>query len=365
MSAPLLVIAAGGTGGHMFPAQALAEVMLARGWRVVLSTDQRGASYAGGFPPAVERRVVASASFARGGILGKLKAPLVLFKGLLDATAQMRRDRPACVVGFGGYPAFPAMGAATLLRLPRLIHEQNGVMGRVNALFAPYVSAVACGVWPTLKAGRRACHVGNPVRDAVLVEAGQPYLHPQADGPLRLVVFGGSQGAQVFSDVVPAAVSELPERLRQRLKITQQARPEDADHVRAAYSALGIAAEIAPFFEELPKRIVQAHIVISRSGASSVADITVLGRPSLLVPYAFATADHQTANAKPLMDAGAAIMLPQSGLTSAAVSEHLKMLFDAPERLGQMAERALESAKPDAAATLADLVEDISKGAGS
>ena len=357
----LLVIAAGGTGGHMFPAQALAEVMLARGWRVVLSTDARGARYAVGFPQAVERRTVASATFARGGILGKAMVLPKVLLGVLAARSQMKRDRPAAVIGFGGYPAIPAMGAAWMLRLPRLIHEQNGTMGRVNRLFAPRVDAVACGVWPTAGAGARAVHVGNPVRDVVLERAGAGYALP-ADGPIRLLAFGGSQGAQVLSDVVPDAIVSLPDPLRARISVSQQARPEDEARVKAAYAEAGIAADVAPFFADIPERLEAAHLVIARAGASSVADITVIGRPSILIPYALATGDHQTFNAKPLVEAGAARMIPQRELTPEALSEHIAAILTTPGCAKDMAAVARAAARPDAATALADLVETHARG---
>ena len=215
--APRVIIAAGGTGGHMFPAQALAEEMLRRGWRVDLSTDARGARYADGFPDAVTRNVVRASTPARGGALGKLAAPFLIAGGVMDALGDMRRDPPVAVAGFGGYPAFPAMAAAKLRRVPCLIHEQNGVLGRVNKVFATRVAAVACSVWPTdLPAGANAVHTGNPVREAVAAHAGAPYTITP-DGPLRVVVIGGSQGAAVLSRIVPAALASLPEAVRARM----------------------------------------------------------------------------------------------------------------------------------------------------
>ena len=265
MTAPLLVIAAGGTGGHMYPAQALAETMLARGWRVALTTDARGARYAGGFPEAVERRPVASASFARGGLAGRLTAPFALLRGVGQTLRWFRAARPGCVAGFGGYPAFPALAAATLLRLPRLIHEQNGVLGRVNRLFARRVDAVACGTWPLTAepAGARLVHIGNPVRASVRPA---PYAPPAADGPARLLVFGGSQGASVFARAVPPALAALPEGLRARLRLVMQARAEEAEGVRTACAAAGVEAEVAPFFADMPERLRAAHLVMARAG---------------------------------------------------------------------------------------------------
>ena len=239
MSKPLLVIAAGGTGGHMFPAQALAEAMLAKGWRVKLSTDARGARYAGGFPDAVEVNVVGSATFARGGIAQKLMVPFRILGGIAAAQWRMLRDRPTVVVGFGGYPAIPAMAAAWALRVPRMIHEQNGVLGRVNQLFARRVNRIACGTWPTaLPRGVEGVHTGNPVRAAVLEQAGSPYIAP-GDYPMSILILGGSQGARVMSDIVPPAIAALPEHIRRNVRVSQQARPEDMQRVTPSFTAVG------------------------------------------------------------------------------------------------------------------------------
>lgn len=361
MAAPLALIAAGGTGGHMFPAQALAELLLAQGWRVKLSTDDRGARYAGGFPDAVERQVVKSATTARGGLSGKLAAPFKIAAGVLAARRAFRRDRPSVVIGFGGYPTIPALSAAHLMGLPRMIHEQNGVMGRVNRMFAARVHRVACGTWPTiLPQGISGQHVGNPVRGAVLDRAASPYVAP-GDGALNLLVIGGSQGARVLSQVVPAAIAALPADLRARLQVSHQARPEDADQVTAAYAAAGIAAEVQPFFTDVPDRIAAAHLVISRSGASSLADITVIGRPAILIPFAAATGDHQTANAQALADAGAAHVHPESVLDADSLTRDIRAILTDPAQATAMAQAALTLARPDAARRLYDLVEEITR----
>lgn len=357
---PLLLIAAGGTGGHMFPAQALAEVMLARGWRVKLSTDARGARYAGGFPGAVTIEQVASATFARGGLLERALVVPRIAGGVLGAMWSMRRDRPAVVVGFGGYPSIPALAAATLLRIPRMIHEQNGVLGRVNGIFAPRVNRVACGTWPTtLPAGVEGMATGNPVRQAVRDRAGAAYI-PPGEYPMSLVVIGGSQGARILSDVVPAAVAALPATLRQNLRVAHQAREEDTARVVEAYEAAGIRAEVEPFFSDIPRRLSEAQLVISRSGASSVADISVIGRPSILIPYAAATADHQTANARGLLDAEAAILIPEAALDPGVLAEKIGLILDQPDAALRMARNALSQSRPDAAETLAALVQDLS-----
>lgn len=361
--APLLLIAAGGTGGHMFPAQALAEAMVRKGWRVKLSTDARGARYAGGFPHVVGVEQVASATFARGGALAKLAVPFRIAGGVFGAVMQMLRDRPAVVVGFGGYPTIPALSAATILRLPRMIHEQNGVLGRVNQVFAKRVDAVACGTWPTeLPAGVTGTPTGNPVRGAVLERAGAGYI-PPGDYPMSLVVIGGSQGARILSDVVPEAVAALPEPIRSNLRVAQQARDEDLNRVVETYENAGIAAEVAPFFTDIPRRLSEAQLVISRSGASSVADISVIGRPSILIPFAAATGDHQTANARGLVQADAAILIPESALDAATLSGHMATVLSQPEAAMRMAINAARQSRPDATERLVALVESLVKDA--
>ncbi|NKX43856.1 undecaprenyldiphospho-muramoylpentapeptide beta-N-acetylglucosaminyltransferase [Roseicyclus persicicus] len=358
---PHLIIAAGGTGGHMFPAQALSEVMLRRGWQVTLSTDARGARYTEGFSHAVEVRQVPSATFARGGVLAKLLAPFRIAGGILRATLRMWREKPDVVVGFGGYPAIPAMAAAWLTRTPAMIHEQNGVLGRVNRVFSRRVDVVACGSWPTaLPAGVEAVHTGNPVRGAVLERAGAPYM-PPGDWPMSLLVFGGSQGARILSDTVPEAIARLPEALRGNLRVAQQARPEDLQRVTDAYAQIGVRAEVEPFFRDIPRRLSEAQLVISRAGASSVADIAVIGRPAILIPYAVAAGDHQTANARGLSEAGAALVLPESRLSPETLAGAIQSILTDPATADRMAQAALSAGVPDAADRLAALVEELAR----
>ncbi|MDN5785559.1 glycosyltransferase [Pseudorhodobacter sp.] len=361
--APLLLIAAGGTGGHMFPAQSLAEAMVARGWRVKLSTDGRGARYAGGFPREVVIEQVASATFARGGVLAKGLVPLRIAGGVIGALWRMLRDKPAVVIGFGGYPSIPALTAATVLRRPRMIHEQNGVLGRVNQIFAPRVMAVACGIWPAdLPEGVSGIHTGNPVRAAVLERAGAGYI-PPGDYPMSLVVIGGSQGARILSDVVPAAVAMLPDGLRANLRVAHQARAEDLDRVTNAYSEAGIRAEVQPFFTDIPRRLSEAQLVISRSGASSIADISVIGRPAILVPLAIATGDHQSANARGLVDAEAAILIPEAALDAQALAAQIAAVLENPAAAQTMARNALAQGRADATDRLVELVESLTERA--
>ncbi|WP_377189990.1 UDP-N-acetylglucosamine--N-acetylmuramyl-(pentapeptide) pyrophosphoryl-undecaprenol N-acetylglucosamine transferase [Ruegeria meonggei] len=361
MGKPYLLIAAGGTGGHMFPAQALAEAMLHKGWRVRLSTDARGARYTSGFPHTTEITEASSATFARGGLAAKLMVGPKIAGGVTAMSVQMLRDRPDVVVGFGGYPSIPALGAATLLKIPRMIHEQNGVLGRVNQLFATRVAQVACGVWPTdLPEGAQGIHTGNPVRAAVLDRAAAGYI-PPGDYPMSILVMGGSQGARVLSDVVPGAIAALPEGLRHHIRVAHQARDEDGARVTAFYNDHGIRAEVQPFFQDVPRRMSDAQLVISRSGASSVADISVIGRPSILVPFAAAAGDHQTANARGLVQAGGSVMIPENLLDVSALTEQITAVLTNPEAAQKMAHAALSTGAPDATERLVALVEQLAQ----
>jgi UDP-N-acetylglucosamine--N-acetylmuramyl-(pentapeptide) pyrophosphoryl-undecaprenol N-acetylglucosamine transferase len=361
MAQKLLLMAAGGTGGHMFPAQALAEAMLKRGWRVKLSTDARGARYTGGFPEGVEITQVSSGTFARGGLLAKAMVGPKIVGGVASMALQMRRERPDAVIGFGGYPSIPALGAAWLMGLPRMIHEQNGVLGRVNQLFAKRVDGVACGVWPTdLPEGVLSEHVGNPVRGAVLDRAGAAYI-PPGDYPMSILVMGGSQGARILSDMVPGAIAALPAEIRQYLRVSHQARDEDGDRVTAFYAEHGINADVQPFFHDVPSLMSEAQLVISRSGASSVADISVIGRPSILIPFAAAAGDHQSANARGLVEAGGAIMIPESALDMASLSEQITTILTNPAAALQMSVAALSAGVPDATERLVTLVEQLAE----
>jgi UDP-N-acetylglucosamine--N-acetylmuramyl-(pentapeptide) pyrophosphoryl-undecaprenol N-acetylglucosamine transferase len=302
---------------------------------------------------------VSSATFARGGVLAKLAAPFRIAGGILGAILSQLRDKPTVVVGFGGYPSIPALSAAWILRQPRMIHEQNGVLGRVNQVFAPRVDKVACGTWPTtLPQGVDGVPTGNPVRAAVLERASAGYI-PPGDYPMSMVVIGGSQGARILSDVVPAAVAHLPEPLLANLRIAHQARDEDAERAAAAYESAGVRAEIAPFFADIPRRLSEAQLVISRSGASSVADISVIGRPSILIPFAAATGDHQTANARGLVDAQAAVLIPEKALDAEVLARHIAAILGNPEAAETMARNALTEGKPDATARLVALVEEL------
>jgi len=343
----------------MFPAQALSEAMLHKGWRVKLSTDARGARYTSGFSHAVQIEQITSATFARGGVLAKMLVPFRVLAGIIGATFKMMRDKPAMVVGFGGYPSIPAVSAAWILRRPRMLHEQNGVLGRVNQLFAKRVNAVACGTWPTnLPQGVTGEFTGNPVRGTVLKRAGSGYIAP-GDYPMSILVMGGSQGARILSDVVPEAIKNLPAEMRSYLRVAHQAREEDHNRVDTFYASHGIAAEVKPFFNDVPRRMSEAQLVISRAGASSVADIAVIGRPSILIPYAYATGDHQTANARGLVEAEAAILIPESQLDAVSLKAQIEAIISNPSAATQMAQAALSCGRPDATDRLVELVEKL------
>ncbi|MFO1237383.1 MAG: undecaprenyldiphospho-muramoylpentapeptide beta-N-acetylglucosaminyltransferase [Alphaproteobacteria bacterium] len=358
-----IVIAAGGTGGHTFPAQATAQALMARGHRVLLATDPRGAAFAAKVQGA-ELLPIRSATFSGRNPIRIAAASIEILRGVMQARAAFRREKPLAVVGFGGYPALPSMLAARLTGTPSILHEANALLGRVNRLVAKRVTKIAVAFPRThllpANAAAKTILVGNPVRPAI-VEKATPYSPPGPEGPIHLLVFGGSQGARVMSDVVPAALALLPEGLRGRLRVVQQARGEDLERARAAYAALGVAAETADFFTDIPERMAGAHLTICRSGASSCAELTAMGRPALLVPYPFATDDHQSYNARVLADSGAAKMIPQPAFTADAVAREIEGLFADPARLAAMAAAAKALGRPDAAEALADAIEALGR----
>jgi len=356
----LIVIAAGGTGGHMFPALALAQTLIERGRRVALITDVRTAERARALFTLGEVHVLPSAGLAGRGTLRGFLAVGTLARGALAARRVFLAAPPLAVIGFGGYPSVPPVLAARFLdRRPLiLLHEQNAVLGRANRRLARFADLLALS-FPTTERvppGTKTAVTGNPVRSEIAERLGLPYL-PLQFGPVRLLVLGGSLGAKIFSDVVPAAIARLPEDLRSRLIITQQARAEDVDNVRAAYRTAGIEAQVAPFFDDVAGLLADAHLVISRSGASSVAELAVIGRPSILVPLPGAIDDHQTANCKALVEHQGAIWLPQPMLNASLLSTLLDEFLTAPPRLAAMAAAAHDFARPNAARDLADLID--------
>ncbi|MBT9371028.1 undecaprenyldiphospho-muramoylpentapeptide beta-N-acetylglucosaminyltransferase [Rhizobium sp. CSW-27] len=365
MSKGIILLAAGGTGGHLFPAEALGHELRRRGYSVHLVTDKRAERFAGSFP-ADEIHVVASATFGSKNPVAVTRALLTLWQGLRSARRLMTRLKPRAVVGFGGYPTVPPLLASTGLGIPSIIHEQNAVMGRANKALAARVRAIAGGFLPQGEGTYAAKTVttGNPVRPAVLAAAQHPYLPSRGDDPFHLVVFGGSQGAQFFSGAVPTALALLPEALRKRIRLTQQARPEDRQQVEGCMGKLAMAADISPFFGDMAERIAAAHLVISRSGASTVSEISVIGRPAILVPYPYALDHDQAANAAALVSAGGADVVPQADLSPERLAGMISAAMREPERLAAMADAARKVGRPDAASLLADLVVGIADGQG-
>jgi len=354
-----VVLATGGTGGHVFPAEALAGELDARGVPFALVTDARGKQWQGSL--ANRRTHYIHSASPTGSLQRRLLALLSLGLGLVDAWRVLGRIDPSAVVGFGGYASVPTMIAARLRGLPALMHEQNAVLGRANRLVLGGVARVGASFAETrgLENDDRARLVGNPVREAVRALRGTAYRAPGHDRVIDVLVFGGSQGAASFSQVVPDAILSLPPPLRSRLRLVQQCRPEDLERARMRYVRAGIVAELAPFFPDLPQRLASAHLVIGRSGASTMAELATIGRPSILVPYPYAADDHQTANARAFVAAGACIVIAQASFTAEALAGTLATLFEAPQRLADMAAAAHAAGRPDAAARLADLVGEL------
>lgn len=357
-----IVLTAGGTGGHLFPAQALAGELRARGRSIIVMTDARGRNYESAFPGAAIEQVP-SATFV-GSLLARLLAPLRILFGFFVSLRKLLNVRPAAVVGFGGYPSLPVMFAAQLSGFPTAIHEQNAVLGRANRQLAPRATAVAASL-PLVRfvPKTRVVYTGNPVRPEAAKLADIPYQPPDKSGVIHLLVFGGSQGARALSELVPSAVARLADDIRARLTVVQQCRTEDLASVRAAYAASNVTAELATFFDDLPARMAAAHLVISRSGASTISELTVTGRPAILIPFPFATDDHQTANASVLSDAGAAWLVQQRDLTPEIMARLLEDTFGNPQELARRAHAARALAKPDATARLADLVDSLAEAA--
>jgi UDP-N-acetylglucosamine--N-acetylmuramyl-(pentapeptide) pyrophosphoryl-undecaprenol N-acetylglucosamine transferase len=359
---PLILLAAGGTGGHLFPAEALGAELIKRGYRVRLVTDSRALRYSGLF--ANDMIDVVPSETARGGNpLQLAQAALTLAAGAFVALGLMRRLKPKAVVGFGGYPTLPPLIAARLCRIPSIIHDANAVLGRANRFLARHVSAVATslpGVLdrdPALSA--KATAVGTPMRPAILAAAATSYTPPEPTGAFRLLVVGGSQGARVMSDVVPGAIERLEPALWNRLILTQQVREEDMARVRALYQRLKINCELAPFFSDLPARLAANHLVVSRSGAGTVAELAAIGRPSILVPLPGSIDQDQFANAGVLAQSGGALRIPQTEFTPDRLAAEISALAAEPERLAAMAASAHKVGRLDAAQRLADLVVKV------
>ena len=354
----IAVLAAGGTGGHLFPAQALAEVLVARGWRIILATDERVGTLSGDFP-AEEHIALPAATIRAGRPLTIITAGAIILRGVARARAALTRINPAVVVGFGGYPSLPALLGAISQGRRTVIHEQNAVLGRANRLLASRVTAVACG-FPTLQKApanvtAKRIVTGNPVRPAIRALADVAYIPPADEW--RLLITGGSQGARLLSELVPAAIADLPEALRSGLRVQQQARPESLVLAQSLYAEALVTAEVAPFFRDMAARLASAHLVVGRSGAGTVCELAVAGRPSILIPLGVALDDDQGQNARLLADVGAAVVLREGTLTKAAMTTALLDLLTDPARLTAMSAAARAVAAPDAAERLADVVE--------
>jgi UDP-N-acetylglucosamine--N-acetylmuramyl-(pentapeptide) pyrophosphoryl-undecaprenol N-acetylglucosamine transferase len=351
----LILLCAGGTAGHLFPAAALAAALAERGVTVELATDHRAAHFEF---PARAIHLIPSATVRGRDPISLAKTAGMLTLGTVKAWGLLGRIKPSVVVGFGGYPTVPPLWAARLRGVPTVLHEQNGVMGRANRLLAGGVTAIATSVRKLAKIDpalqSKITFTGNPVRPPVIAAASTPY--PVHSDRLHLLVFGGSQGARVMSEIVPPAIERLDPAVRARLSVVQQARPEDVDAVRAAYGKLGVAAEVAPFFTDLPQRIAAAHLIVSRSGASTVAELSAIGRPAILVPLPHALDNDQLINAGVLQDAGGAVRIAQRDFTPERLAAEIARLAADPALLARMAQAAKSAGTLDAAGQLADLV---------
>jgi len=358
-----VILAAGGTGGHIFPAEALAEVLLARGYTPVLMTDRRFARY---LPSGTEGalgkitiRTIRSGSL-RGGLVSKTTSLFALMIGVVQALRLLRRARPLAVVGFGGYPSFPTMVAAAILRYPTVLHEQNSVLGKANRVLAPYMQRIATSYHATRQvpqaAQAKTARVGNPVRGAIAALAQMEYPEPVADGLMRILVIGGSQGASVFSDVLPKTCASLPPDLRARIRLDQQCRAPEIKALKRRYMDLGMQVDRAPFFADVAVRMAAAHLVITRAGASSVAELMVAGRPAIFVPLPGATDNHQYHNAEAIEDVGGGWVMTQEGFTPEALAARIETFLRLPSSLVTAARAMRTLGQPDAADRLADLV---------
>ncbi|MCS6760828.1 MAG: undecaprenyldiphospho-muramoylpentapeptide beta-N-acetylglucosaminyltransferase [Candidatus Devosia symbiotica] len=356
------MLIAGGTGGHLFPAMALAQELARRGHEVELMTDHRIDGYGGDFP-ANAVHIIPSATPSLRNPIKFVTGGLTILRGIVVAFRMLGKSKPNCVVGFGGYPTFPPFVAASLLGIPGILHEQNTVMGRANRALARFADMLAVSFSRTKFADERSLErvlTGNPVRDRVRLAAGTAYPVLGADGPICIVVFGGSQGAKAISDIVPAALADLPEKLRHRLQIMQQCRAEDLDRVADVYRKARINVELAAFFSDLPERMAQAHLVIARSGASTIAELSVLGRPAMLVPLPGAIDADQKNNAKMMADAGGAWIAEQATLSPQSLGTRLTDLLSDPAMLTKAATAARSLGQPRAVEKLADLAEMLS-----
>ncbi len=360
MSKPHVLLAAGGTGGHVFPAEALASELIERGYRLGLVTDKRGKAY-GGQLGALETHHIQAGGIAGKSALARIKSMFELALGAWQAWRLLKSLKPDAVVGFGGYASVPTMMAATMAGIPTAIHEQNALLGRANRLLAGRVKAIATSFEDTrgLPDGANVMLSGMPVRAPIAAKAATPYPSAEGGTPLCILVLGGSQGATVLSDVVPTALAKLPDEMKSRLDVTQQCREEDLDAVKKTYEANAIRAHLATFVDDVPDRLTGAHLVISRAGASTVAEALSVGRPSILVPYPYAADDHQTYNAHAVDAAGAGWIMPQDTFTPDNLAIRLDSLLGLPAVLEKAARCARDLGRADAAKRLADMVDGL------
>ncbi len=357
-----ILLAAGGTGGHLFPAEALAHELKTRGYQIILATDERADKFAGNFP-ADHKVIITSATMESKNPIAIAKMFWRLFQGYRQSTSLIRQFSPVAAVGFGGYPTLPPILAASGKNIPSLVHEQNAILGRANRLLASRVKAIAVGFTQIGK--KPNCPVlvtGNPIRPSVEAVIEMPYLQRQENEPFNLVVFGGSQGARFFSEVLPEALGILTPRQRQLLKIVQQAREEDMASLKSSYAEMGIDADIAPFFSNMPEEIAKAHFVIARAGAGSVTEAAVIGRPTLLIPLPGSLDGDQAANAIAMAESGGAFVVRQDGLSGERLAEILTEAIGHPVDLEKMAKAAKSTGVADAAKRLADCVECVISG---
>ncbi|WP_420549790.1 undecaprenyldiphospho-muramoylpentapeptide beta-N-acetylglucosaminyltransferase [Curvivirga sp.] len=360
----LVVLATGGTGGHVFPAQALSERLQANGYKLVLITDRRGDAYSGTLGNLETHTVSASAVSGRGK-LGKIKAVIKLIKGYFQARCILKQLRPDAVVGFGGYPSIPTMVAATRLGFKTVIHEQNAVLGRANRLLASSVDKIAASFEATAMMKDtdipKASWTGNPVRPEMAALNEKPYQAIN-DGKINILIVGGSQGAAIFGDVIPAAIAALPEELRHKINITQQVREEQLNDVHNKYASIGMSPTLKSFISDMPNQLEKAHLVICRAGASTISELAAAGRPSILVPYMHAIDDHQTANGARICDAGGAWMIPQQDFNADMLADRLQSLIANPVMLTHAAKAAKKVGQPEADHRLADVVMNLVEG---
>jgi UDP-N-acetylglucosamine--N-acetylmuramyl-(pentapeptide) pyrophosphoryl-undecaprenol N-acetylglucosamine transferase len=361
-TSPLILLAAGGTGGHLFPAEALGVELMKRGFRVRLVTDSRALRYSGLFTRDTID-VVPSETVRSRNPLSLARTGFTLAAGMAVAVYLLRKLKPAAVVGFGGYPTLPPLVAARLCGVPSVVHEANAVLGRANRFLASRVSAIATSLPGVLdrdpQLASKTTTIGTPMRPAILAAAVVKYAVPDAAGPLRLLVVGGSQGARVMADIVPGAIEKLEPSLLGRLQLTQQVRDEDMTRVRAIYDQLRVSAELAPFFNDLPARLAANHLIISRSGAGTVSELAAIGRPSILVPLPGSIDQDQFANAGVLSEVGGALRIPQTEFTSDRLAAEISAFAAEPSKLAGMADSARKVGRLDAAERLADLVAKV------